>query len=84
MTTCFSVGFAYPGNCAEAGTLPSCSPNAGFHFVELHNSICFGGSKVQWGRALTEKRARAAHTNKWVLALENSTRLFACIQTAGC
>lgn len=31
-----------------------------------------------------ERRGRAARANKWVLALENSTCLFACIQTAGC
>lgn len=80
---CFSVGFASPGNCAEAGTLPSHSPSIGFHFVELHSSICFGGSKVQWGRrAPVERRARAARADNRVLALENSTCLFTCIPTA--
>lgn len=53
--------FASLGNCTEAGTLPSHSPNAGFHFLELHNSICSGGSKGQWGRAPVERRASSSH-----------------------
>lgn len=79
----FLCWLCFPGNRAEAGMLPPHSPNAGFHFVDLHDSICFSGSKVQKGKAPAERRARAAHTNNWVLALENSTCLFACIQTAG-
>lgn len=78
----FSVGFASLGNRAEAGTLPLRSPNAGFHFVELHSSIYFSGSKVQWGRAPVERRVRAARADNRVFALENSTCLFACIPTA--
>jgi len=81
---CSSVDFASPGNCAEAAALPWRSSNASFCFVELHDLICFSGSKVQQGRAPMERRAWAARANKWVLALENSTRLFACIQTTSC
>lgn len=56
-----SVGFASLGSCTEAGTLPSHSRNASFHFIELHNSICSGGSKGQWGRAPVERRASSSH-----------------------
>lgn len=81
---CFSVDFASLGNCAEAAALPWHSSNASFCFVELHDLICFSGSKVQQGRAPMERRVQAARANKWVLALKNSTRLFACIQTTSC